>query len=442
MKHLPQASWLFRHRILLQLMSVFVLAAAASAMTTADELAPVQKFLSEGRLTDASDHFSELLKTNEDDQQARFSLGVVQFLQAVEGLGYDHYRYGLLGDRRRQITFMRLPVPENPSPEKLNYEKARAIISGFVERLGIAEKTLADVKPTGVLLPLQVGAIRLDLDRNGKRTDDETLGTIIDSLQGPRSGAAAGSTAGLTIAFDDADVLWLRGYCHVMSGLGQIVLAYDWKDQFERTAHLFYPNVETPYSYLQAEGPGVAAGFNLQNITDLIALIHTVNYEVTEPARMQTALQHFETVITLSRESFRLIEAETDNDREWIPNEKQTSAVGQMRVGQGIVKGWSRFLDEMELILQGKKLLPFWRGAKGGIPIFTNSLEQVPVHPELGINVRRIFTEPKRFDAMLWLQGTGLHPFLEKGPRTDQKTWQGIMSEFGGDFVTFMFWFN
>ena len=107
-----------------------------------------------------------------------------------------------------------------------------------------------------------------------------------------------------------------------------------------------------------------------------------------------------------------------------------------------MVKGWAAFLDEMELILQGKKLVPFWRGVKGGIPIFASSLEEVPFHPTLGINVRRIFTEPTRFDAMLWLQGTGLQPYLEAGDRTDAKTWQSITQEFNGEFMTFMFWFN
>ena len=59
--------------------------------------------------------------------------------------------------------------------------------------------------------------------------------------------------------------------------------------------------------------------------------------------------------------------------------------------------------------------------------MFLNSPRDIPVHPELGINVRKIFTDPQRFDLALWLQGTGLHPFLEKGERTKGETWMEIM---------------
>jgi hypothetical protein len=32
----------------------------------------------------------------------------------------------------------------------------------------------------------------------------------------------------------------------------------------------------------------------------------------------------------------------------------------------------------------------------------------------------KVFLEPARLDLVLWLQGTGLQPFLEKGERTDR----------------------
>lgn len=413
-----------------------------SGQALGDELAPIQPLLSAGQLQAASQQLEATLVAAPDDQQARFSLGVVQFLQAIEGLGRDHYRYGLLGNRRRQITFMRLPVPENPQPEQLSYEGARDIIRNYVTRLGTAASTLSQLQHSGVKLPLQIGEIRLDLDGNGRATDAETFWRILEGMQGPRQQPSEAATAPLTIAFDDADAVWLQGYCHLMSALGEIVLAYNWQDQFERTAHLFYPRVDSPYAFLQDEGTGLIGGFNPQNLLDVIALIHTINYEVAEPERMRSALTHLETVIQLSRRSFALINAETDNDREWIPNANQVSAMGGLQVGQGIVNGWATFLDELELILQGKKLLPFWRGIEGGIPLFVNSPDQIPMHPELGINVRRIFLEPRRFDAMLWLQGTGCAPYLEKGERINMREWQEMTSAFEGEFVTFMLWFN
>lgn len=177
----------------------------------------VQKFLQEGKLADGAAAMQKKLDTNADDAEAGFSLGVIQFFQAVEGLGQDQYRYGLLGGRRRQLPMMRLPVPENDSPEQISYAKARKIVENFLDRLTKAEATLAKVKPSGVKLPLKVGQVRLDLNGDGVGTDEESLLEVMNAIMSGGGATVDESVNQLVIAFDDGDVLWLRGYCHVMS---------------------------------------------------------------------------------------------------------------------------------------------------------------------------------------------------------------------------------
>lgn len=418
----------------------FVAIAAFSGAANADESPAVTKYLSEGRLAEGSAAMQKSLATKPENQEARFSLGVIQFLQAVEKLGQDQFRFGLLGNRRQAIPFMRLPIGENSKPEQISYEKARQMLQTFLDGMEAAEATLAATKPANVKLALTIDQIRLDLDGNGKATDEESLWQILQGVQGGRRTDESDLEANqFVIAFDDGDVLWLRGYCHVMSALGEVVLAYNWKDQFERTAHLFYPDVETPYKYLLAEGTGPFNGFNTQNVLDVIALIHTINYECVEPDRMQVALSHLESVISLSRESWKLINAEKDDDHEWLPNPKQTAVMGGMRVSSEMQVQWQAFLDEAEAILQGKKLLPFWRGLEGGAMFIGGDF---PANPDLGINLRKVFTQPTRFDLVLWLQGTGLDAYLEKGDRTDPESWTRIMNGFRGEFFLFLTWFN
>ena len=53
-------------------------------------------------------------------------------------------------------------------------------------------------------------------------------------------------------------------------------------------------------------------------------------------------------------------------------------------------------LDDAEAVLEGRKLVPYWRFTKG-------------------INLKRVFTEPKPFDLVLWLAGPGVRPYLEAG---------------------------
>lgn len=404
----------------------------------ADEAPPIEEYLVEGKLADGAAAMQALIDADADDQQARFSLGVVQFLQAIEGLGQDHYRYGLLAGRSRSITFMRLPLPENKEPEEISYAKARAILQSIIDQLKAAEETLATVEPDNVKLPLKLGHIHLDLNGDGEVNNAESMWHITQTLQRPTRPPTPAPPKEFPITFDAGDVIWLQGYCHFMSSLAEVILAYNWEDQFERTAHLAYPKVDSPYEFLEAEGTGMFMSFGAQNILDIIAAIHTINYELAEPERMQKSLQHLETVIKLSRKSWKFIEAETDDNHEWVPNSEQTSVMRGFNVTAGVMSGWQDFLDEFELILHGKKLVPFWRGIKGGVVPVGNW----PRNPDVGINVRKIFTEPTRFDLALWLQGTGLKPYLEEGDITAAEDWTKIMQNFRGQFFNFALWFN
>lgn len=419
------------------LMAAFLVLSDRSAV--GDETPAIEPFLMEGQLEQGARAMSQLLETDPGNQQVRFSLGMTQFFQAIEQLGQDQYRYGLLAGRARAMPFMRLPIPENPEPEQISYEKARDIIQRLIDQLHKAEQTLSEIPAGDVQLTLKLGQVRLDLNGDGESPSEESIWYISQVLQNPRLRDVAKEVKDFQIGFDAADVPWLQGYCHALSAMGEIILAHDWQDQFHRTAHLFYPKVDSPFPYLQAEGTGQFMSFGTQNILDIIAWIHTVNYEVTEPDRMRKALTHMETVIKHSRQSWKLIQAENDDNREWVPNPNQTSVMKGFNVGQNVVSGWHEFLDEVELILQGKKLVPFWRGIKGGLSPFVN---QFPANPDVGINVRRIFTEPTRFDLVLWIQGTGLDPYLEDGDITSPQKWAKMMGNFRGRFFNFMFWFN
>jgi hypothetical protein len=219
-------------------------------------------------------------------------------------------------------------------------------------------------------------------------------------------------------------VHWLHGYCHLLSALPEMVLAYDATELFNATAHMFYAKVETPHAYLN-DGVKVADFGVGVDIADAVAFVHLLNLPVKEPQRMTAALEHLQGMTAQSRESWALILAETDDDNEWVPNPRQSTVLGQVRVTDEMVNGWMQFLDEADAVLAGKKLIPFWRSADGR-----------------GVNLRRVFTEPARFDLVLWVQGTAATPYLEKGELTTRDTWRRFQRVFGGDFLTFAVWFN
>ena len=386
-----------------------------------------EKYLISGDLEGGQKVLSEMLKVHPNDDQARFGLGTIQFVRAVERLVQGFYKHGLEPDvSGGMIPFARLPVPVNPHPEPISYGDLRAMFEEFIGNLTRAEATLALIKDDAVSLPIHFGLVRLDINGDGKATEDETLWKLYARLnaQAERDKVNATDAAGFRIAFDRGDVAWLRGYCHLLMTFSEVYLAHDAKPLFEHTAHLFFVKPTTPFPFLKHKPQGVHE-LDAAFIGDVAAFIHLLNFQVKEPARMRSALEHLEAMVALSREAWKSYLAETDDDHEWIPNPKQDTVMPGGKVTGEMVKGWLDFLDEAEAILAGKKLVPYWRVAENK-----------------GVNLRRVFTEPRDMDVILWIQGTAAMPYLEDGSVTQPEVWTRLSRVFRGEFIGFAIWFN
>jgi hypothetical protein len=404
----------------------------AACLAAGDEPPPaplVEKYLTEGRLADGEAAALDALAKDPGDAQARFGLGVVQFLRGVERMAQAFHRHGLRGDAvGNLVPFLRLPVPANPDPKPIRYEDLRAVFRTFVDDTARAEATLAAVGDERVKLRLHFGRIRLDLDGDGRAGDEETLWKLyarFNNQAGRQGAVSAEAGEGFLIAFDRGDVAWLRGYCHLLSAFAEVYLAHDARDLFNHSAHLVFARPETPFEFLRAGRPD-PAGFEVFTIVDAIAAVHMIRLPVAEPKRMASALGHLEAMVALSRESWRSYLRETDDDHEWIPNPKQSTVMPGGKVTDEMVKGWTEFLDETEAILAGKVLVPFWRDPGGS----------------RGVNLRRVFSDPRGLDLVLWVQGTAAAPYLEEGSITKPEVWQRLQRVFRGEFIGFALWFN
>ncbi len=382
----------------------------------------VEKYLIAGELAKGEAALVAHLKTNPHDDEARFGLGTLQFIRGVERLAQSLYRYGVR-NHGNAIPLLRLPVDKNPNPEPISYAEFRAVFQTLAADLTRAEATLAEIHDTRVKLRLHFGQIRLDLDGDGKASEKETLWRVYAALN-RRAGVTSQAAQDFVISFDKADVHWLRGYCHLLLALDEMLLAHDCKELFERAGHVLFSNVESPYDF-RKNGRGIWDVGSGVDIADLIAFIHLINLPCKEPKRMQAALDHLNEVVAQSRLTWKAIEAESDDDREWIPGPKQTGVIPNVRVSREMIDGWHEFLDEAEAILAGKKLVPHWRIGDGR-----------------SINLHRVFTEPKRFDLVLWIQGTDAEPYLERGKATSPDMWRRLQRTFQGQFIGFAIWFN
>ncbi len=416
-------------RPLLLTMVLLPVAASAPAQDLVESLA---QQLQQGQLDAAEASLRERLTAQPEDNQAQFALGVVRVLTAIEHLAQDQYRFGALGGTIQRLPVLRIPVPQNPQPEAIDYARLRTIFLDFQTRLLQAEGELAKVDASSsVALPLDLATIRLDLNGDGQAEPRESFLPLLEIVNRQRPG----NRAATVVRFDGGDVLWLRGYCHLLAGFCDLVLAYDHQQLFDHAGQLIYPkHVQSEEVAEPLDLPGEYP-FELQ-IVDLIAAIHLMKFSLREPERMESARRHWLEMVRLSRESWKLILAEDDNDQEWLPNPKQTGVLG-IPVSVEMIDSWQRVLSEMEDLLEGRKLVPFWRD-------YRRILAQYPAVPAIGrgFNLKRFFAEPRDFDLVLLIQGTAALPYIEHGELSRPETWQSLTQAFRGQFFGFAIWFN
>lgn len=386
-----------------------------------------EKLLEAGQVEQARQLVTDRLHSQPDSSELKLQLAMVQVLQATEKYAQTMYKLGLKESLLdNAVPFLRFPVEPNPDPMPATNAAVRDALEELSAGLGQAQETLAGIPDSWTgRVPFRLGRFRLDFDGDGVARPNEEVWRVLDALN-PRLYLQQEQAHKFGIHADAADARWLEGYCHVLRGGIDMICSYDTQRLFDHTGQLFFTRVESPYPFLGNPDHPTSDQQMWASITDIVAFFHLLDLPLLQPNRMSSALDHFREVIALSRRSWADIEAETDNVYEWIPNPRQKSAVPGWEVSQEMVDRWRDFLDEMESILAGKTLVPFWRDVPDGT----------------GINLARAFQEPQRFDAILWIQGPGAAPFLEKGQISKTDFWRLLDRAFQGDFMGFALWFN
>lgn len=389
---------------------------AATPVAESEAQVLTSRYLAAGHLDAGEAALAELVAREPANADAQFGLGVIRFFQAVEHLSQGLYSYGLQPPQSFMAPVLRMPVPENPNPQPITYEDFRQLLQDYVTDLAYAEETLSAVRNQDTELVLDLREIRIDSDGDGVATDAERITAIIARVTLTPEDELPSS---LTFAFDTGDVYWLRAYCHVMMAFGEFFLAYDWHESFDASFFHFFPAMESPFRDALDQSDGsMSAEFG--SVADLISFLH-IRWPLREPARLMDARSHLKQMVALSRESWQAIEAETDDDREWIPNAQQTNPF--LVVDAKRITAWMQVLDEADAVLDGEKLVPHWRFRQG-------------------FNLRRVFEEPRDFDLVLWMTGPSALPYLEEGSVSTPEEWAHMTEAFEGSFGLFALWVN
>lgn len=365
------------------------------------------------------------------DPLAAYVAGSVEFFVALERLGQGLHRHGFESPRSFMVPLMQLPIPANPNPEPLTYEQFRIILTDFRDGMSRSARTLGTV-PAGADIGIEVDLARLGIDINadGNIAPDESALAIMAALaasSGAQPPEAAGQ--GLVFRFDRADGYWLQGYANFLMAQADFWLAHDFKLAFDQSFQMLFPRAKLPMQdTLVPLDDGMGSMFGSEwRIADFVSFVHLINWPVVEPERSKAARAELMEMIRLSREDWKAIRAETDNDREWLPGPQQAGAnqLTGLDVTETEVEAWHATLQMAEDLLEGRKLLPHFRFA------------------DKGINMKRFFDEPQTFDLVLSITGPGVVPYLEKGPMLTSEEWWALQEQFNRTgFMTFALWAN
>ncbi|WFP78688.1 hypothetical protein [Mesorhizobium sp. WSM4906] len=395
------------------------------------ELPEAAKVMFEAKsVADRNTALSTLEEAAAKDPASAYAAGAGEFFTALEILASGLHRHGFESPQSFMLPLMRLPVPDNPNPEPLTYEEFRAILVAFRDRLEKSAAMLGSVPASadiGMVVDLTHAGI--DLNEDGNIAPDESIAAIMASLS--RGSVDPNDTApSLAFRFDRADGYWLQGYAEFLMAQADFWLAHDFRTMFDGSFHMLFPRAKLPLQDALVPPDGGMSGNIFASewrFADFISLVHLVNWPVIEPERRQAARRHLLEMIRLSREDWKAILAESDNDREWLPGPQQkgVNPLTGLEVGEQQVAAWLATLTMAEDLLEGRVLLPHFR--------ITGK----------GINMKRFFDEPKPFDLVLSITGPAIAPYLESGKILTSDDFDQIQREFGGaGFLTFALWFN
>jgi len=405
--------------------------AAAAAAQPVDEVLR-RSFAAEigdGTLLATERALEGVLADSPQSDEALAAIGVVRFLRSGERILQRMYRHGAFNLPVQASMIAGVgggggqTIAYNSDPQPITYEEFRSAFEEWIEDVARADAALAQVRDQELKVRIPVGLARLDLNADGRADEREQLWRLFTAVQ-QRFNPTQESAEAFEIAFDRGDVAWLRGYCHLCMAAGEIVLAHDTRDLFERAGHLFFARNETPYEFLK----GSRKVFDASGLdgADIVAFLHLLSFDVVEPERLGQARVHLLTTIDLAKDMWRWYDAETDDDREWIPSPAQRdAAIPGAEITPEMREAWLRALDEGRALLLGEKLLRFWRG-----------------EGERGVNIRRVLQEPRRVDLVLWVQGSAAAPYLEEGEFTSDGLWADLDEAFDHGVFRYMWWMN
>lgn len=362
----------------------------------------------------------DTLEATEAAPDRDMALAGLRFLSAVEK-GYQARWKSGATQPMMPFPILGTMLPENPNPEALSAD--------FVNKLAVnMNATMEEARDA---IPAEDGAVVLrlsdlwlDVNMDGIRAPEESL----LELTGLSMTAEPGEQPSDEIRFDAADAHWLRAYTHLVQAVSTTILAFDPEPEIARSLELNDAIEKQMIAWSEnsedtPERPSMLA-MSFGGIVDKVAIAVKTLLHQPDAKKIDEAAKHIHAMIAANHTFWQALAEETDNDREWIPNDTQQAALG-FDIPKGAGDSWLQVLTDAEEVLTGDKLIPYWRFAPG-----------------YGIDLSTWLEDPQPVDIIDWIQGTGPLPYARKGETMDREGWSEFNQMFAGRAGLYMVLFN
>ncbi|TRW98363.1 hypothetical protein FNJ84_06180 [Paracoccus sp. M683] len=350
------------------------------------------------------------------------ALAATGFLTAIQSGYQSRWQYGNTSPAGGSMLFS-LPVidttlPPNPDPQPM----PDTLINGIMGYLAGAMPGIRDEMPQDAgdgALVLRLDDLWFDGTLNGERDPGEDLR---DLLFLPLPDGTPGE-----IRFDAADLYWLRAYTHMVEGMAQAVLAFDPQPEVAAVMQLRRALADQQ----ETQAPESPEDFDALMQKDMFErpvdtawiILQTLRHQ-PDAALIDAARANFRAMIAANRDFWQAVATETDNDREWIPNDTQKAVLGfELPPGTGTT--WLAVLDQADMILTGERLIPHWRFGPG-----------------YGIDLGKWLDAPVPVDLLAWMQGSQAMTYAREGEVLDGTAWRQFNQMFGGSAGLYMVLLN
>lgn len=345
----------------------------------------------------------------------RFALAGLRFLGAVERALQMRWRKGMSADAT-DLPIFRLEIAENPAPEPFVPQDVTDLLLALDADMAAARGALGGLQGADFGLEIRLGDLWFDVNGNTARDPTEEMLAIA----GLALGRGGPQMADVVVRFDSADAAWLEAYTHLLQGFASLALAFDPAPAIARVL-----DGQAQMRALQgATPPGNALDQMFGRQVDRLAMVVFALQQQPDPALTRAAHDHLLAMVAANRRFWALVQAEDDNRAEWVPNDRQTSALG-IAMPPGTGAAWQAVLADAEALLTGERLIPHWR-----------------LGPGAGINLARMLQDPAPVDIPAWAQGSGILPWAETGPRVSPEAWRAFTLLVGGDSILFAVMLN